>query len=115
MKRTISLAAILACYTAASAGAETHRFAPVAFYNTFSFAHQPALRIKPGDRVITVTIDAGGIDANDQRVGTGPNPQTGPFYVEGAGPGDCAFGKVRPAVLRGGRSTVAHYCRRSRA
>jgi amidase len=73
------------CSTAA---AETHRFVPTTFYNTFSFAHPPALRIKPGDRVITTTIDAGGIDAGERRVGAGPNPQTGPFYIEGAEPGD---------------------------
>ena len=30
----------------------THQFVPDRFYNTFSFAHPPALRIKPGDRVI---------------------------------------------------------------
>jgi acetamidase/formamidase len=72
----------------ASASAETHRFSPMTYYNTFSFAHPPALRIKPGDRVITVTADAGGMDAKDQRVASGPNPQTGPFYIEGAEPGD---------------------------
>ena len=80
----------LAIATAASAlvGAETHRFVPTTFYNTYSFAHPPALRIKPGDRVVTKTIDAGGVDWNGKTVGAGPNPQTGPFYVEGAEPGD---------------------------
>jgi acetamidase/formamidase len=72
----------------AAASAETHRFTPVTFYNTFSFAHPPALRIKPGDRVITTTADAGGIDANNRQVASGPNPQTGPFYIEGADTGD---------------------------
>src|SRR5262245_41979345 len=86
MKRIIVLGSIL--MWGVTAFAETHRFVPVTFYNTFSFAHPPALRIKPGDRVITRTIDAGGMDANDQRVASGPNPQTGPFYVEGAEPGD---------------------------
>ena len=66
----------------------THQFVPDRFYNTFSFAHPPALRIKPGDRVVTKTIDAGGTDWNGRSVATGPNPQTGPFYVEGAEPGD---------------------------
>jgi len=42
--------------------AETHRFIPNTFYNTYSFAHPPALRIKPGDRVVTKTIDAAGTD-----------------------------------------------------
>jgi amidase len=86
MKRAIILASLLMlCGTVT---AETHRFVPKTYYNTFSFAHPPALRIKPGDRVITVTVDAGGSGANDQRVATGPNPQTGPFYIEGAEPGD---------------------------
>ena len=40
--------------------AETHQFIPSVFYTTYSFAHPPALRIKPGDRVVTKTIDAGG-------------------------------------------------------
>ena len=66
----------------------THQFVPDRFYNTFSFAHPPALRIKPGDRVVTKTIDAGGTDWNGRSVAAGPNPQTGPFYVEGAEPGD---------------------------
>jgi acetamidase/formamidase len=69
-------------------GAETHRFVPQTFYNTYSFAHPPALRIKPGDRVVTKTIDASGVDWNGKSVASGPNPQTGPFYIEGAEPGD---------------------------
>jgi hypothetical protein len=68
--------------------AETHRFTPTSFYNTYSFAHPPALRIKPGDRVVTKTTDAAGVDATGKSVASGPNPQTGPFYVEGAEPGD---------------------------
>jgi acetamidase/formamidase len=68
--------------------AETHRFEPTEFHNTFSYAHKPVLRIRPGDRVITKTIDARGVDWHDRKVGEGPNPQTGPFYVEGAEPGD---------------------------
>lgn len=71
-----------------SAQGATHRFVPTQFYNTFSHAHPPALRIKPGDRVITKTIDAGGVDWNGKQVGVGPNPETGPFFVEGAEPGD---------------------------
>jgi acetamidase/formamidase len=65
-----------------------HRFEPTRYHNTFSFAHAPVLRIKPRDRVVTTTIDAGGTNAAGQRVAEGPNPQTGPFYVEGAEPGD---------------------------
>jgi amidase len=74
--------------TASSVDADTHRFLPDKYFNTYSFAHPPALRIKSGDRVVTKTIDAAGTDWNGKSVATGPNPQTGPFYVEGAEPGD---------------------------
>ena len=73
---------------AARLAAETHTFVPTQFYNTYSFAHPPVLHVKPGDRVITKTIDAGGVDWNGKSVGSGPNPQTGPFYIDGAEPGD---------------------------
>jgi amidase len=67
---------------------ETHRFVPERFYNTYSAAHPPALHVKSGDRVVTKTIDAAGVDWNGTTVGSGPNPQTGPFFVDGAEPGD---------------------------
>jgi amidase len=73
---------------AATASAETHRFEPTEFYNTFSGAHKPVLRIKPGDHVVTSTIDARGVDSAGVQRGKGPNPETGPFYIEGAEPGD---------------------------
>jgi amidase len=68
--------------------AETHRFEATQFYNTFSGAHPPVLSIKPGDHVITSTIDARGVDSAGEQRGKGPNPETGPFYIEGAEPGD---------------------------
>ena len=73
---------------AASAVAETHNFKPTAFYNTFSSQHAPVLKIKPGDHVVTFTIDARGFDSAGQQRGQGPNPETGPFFIEGAEPGD---------------------------
>jgi len=74
--------------TALSQTPQTHHFTPTAFYTTYSFAHPPALRIKPGDRVVTKTVDAAGTDWNDKAVSPGGNPQTGPFYIEGAEPDD---------------------------
>ena len=51
------------CTSSLGAQAPASRtFLPEHFYNTFSFAHKPVLRIKPGDRVITRTIDARGFD-----------------------------------------------------
>lgn len=84
----LSRTAALLVTVALVAGAETHRFRPTRFYNTFSAAHPPALKIKPGDRVVTFTLDARGGDAKGNKLGERPNPQTGPFYVEGAEPGD---------------------------
>src|SRR5882757_1421469 len=85
-----SALALVSILLAASLGvrAETHTFVPTVYYNTYSFAHPPALRIKPGDRVVTKTIDAGGVDWNGKSVASGGNPETGPFYIEGAEPGD---------------------------
>jgi len=85
--KTAVIAAGLAL-AAVRVSAETHRFVPTQFYNTYSAAHPPVLRIKPGDRVVTKTIDAAGTDWTGKSGGSGPNPQTGPFYVEGAEPGD---------------------------
>jgi acetamidase/formamidase len=79
---------MLAALIPAQAGAETHQFVPTRFFNTFSGAHPPVLKIRSGDRVVTKTIDAAGDDWEGRTVGVGPNPQTGPFYVEGAEPGD---------------------------
>src|SRR4029077_392129 len=79
---------VLVLAVAVTAFAETYRFEPKEFYNTFSGAHKPVLRIKSGDHVITSTIDAGGTDSTGVKRGQGPNPETGPFYIQGAEPGD---------------------------
>lgn len=91
---------IVSLMTLPSTQAETHRFKPTHYHNTFSFAHEPVLIIRPGDRLITETIDARGVNADDHKVGEYPNPQTGPFYVEGAEPGDTLvirFEKIEPS------------------
>jgi amidase len=85
---TTALAVLLLASSLAAQTPATRQFIPERFYNTFSGAHPPALRIKPGERVVTKTIDAGGTDWNGKQVAQGPNPQTGPFFVEGAEPGD---------------------------
>jgi acetamidase/formamidase len=55
-------------------------------------------RIKPGMAVATKTIDASGRDDTGTVKARPPNPLTGPFYVEGAEPGDALvvrFNRVR--------------------
>ena len=66
----------------------THTFEPVKFLRVFSGAIEPAMRIQSGDMVRTWAVDAGGNDAKGVRRSLGGDPQTGPFYVEGAMPGD---------------------------
>ena len=83
-----SMKLLLTLLMAVTAYAETHQFAPTKFYNTFSGAHPPVLHIKPGDHVITSTIDARGFDSAGVQRGQRPNPETGPFYIDGAEPGD---------------------------
>ena len=85
---TVALAASAIALAQPQSPSETHRFVPQQFYNTYSAMHPPALRIKPGDRVSTKTVDAAGVDSDGKTVASPSNPQTGPFYVEGAEPDD---------------------------
>jgi amidase len=48
----------------------------------------PVMRIHPGDTVRTWAVDAGGRDKQGVQRSPGGNPQTGPFYIEGAMPND---------------------------
>lgn len=63
------------------------QFQPTCYHNTLG-PHEPVLRIADGDTVVTTTIDAHGADQSGALVGRRPNPLTGPFYIEGAAPGD---------------------------
>lgn len=51
-------------------------------------SHDPVLRIAGGDTVITTAVDSGGKDQFEKQITTPGNPQTGPFYVHDAEPGD---------------------------
>jgi amidase len=63
-------------------------FVPTTFYRQFSASTKPVLTISPGDTVHTSTVDAGGSDEKGVTRVLGGNPETGPFYVETAAPGD---------------------------
>jgi acetamidase/formamidase len=65
----------------------THDFTPTR-YHIQTGRTAPVLRIAPGDRVRTRTLDNEGRDQDRQWRGMPGNPLTGPFYVEGAMPGD---------------------------
>jgi amidase len=76
--------------------AKTVRYDPQVVYYTYCHSHPPAARIASGDTVVTKTRDASNdaFKPTDKTLAAGNldlsrvNPQTGPFYVEGAEPGD---------------------------
>jgi amidase len=78
------------------AAAKTVRYDPQVVYYTYCHSHPPAMRIDSGDTVITKTRDASNdaFRTTHKKLAEGNldlsrvNPQTGPFYVEGAEPGD---------------------------
>jgi amidase len=73
---------------------QTHTFVPKEFHRVFSPNITPALKIFPGDTVKTKSVDAGGTDETSVRRSMGGNPLTGPFYIEGAMPGDTLVVKL---------------------
>ena len=80
-----------------------HQFVPTHYHTTLG-PHDPVLTIEPGDRVATTTVDAGGCDAGARAVTPSGNPQTGPFRVAEAEPGDTLavhLESIRPNRDRG--------------
>jgi acetamidase/formamidase len=68
--------------------AATHDYDPKQFHPFYSPSLPPVMRIFPGDTVRTRTADSRGQDKDGKPKAPRGNPQTGPFYVEGAMPGD---------------------------
>jgi acetamidase/formamidase len=90
--------ALLTLLCGLSLAADTHQVYATKFYNSFHHRHTVLKRIQPGDLVTTRTIDASGRDENSKLVGEPSNPLTGPFYVDGAAPGDAiavTFRRIR--------------------
>jgi acetamidase/formamidase len=80
--------------------AEVHEVVAKTYYRSFARAHPPLLRIKPGDAVKTKTIDAAGFDyQGTKRHPESGNPLTGPFYIEGAEPGDAIVVVLRKLTM----------------
>jgi acetamidase/formamidase len=82
-------------------------FEPKQYYGLFGSTAAPALTLFPGDTVHTRTIDAEGFDAQGVRVSTLVNPQTGPFYIETAMPGDTLA--IHFVKIRTNRATADMY------
>jgi amidase len=80
-----------------------HHFDPTRYYTAMG-TYEPVLHVADGDTIETSTVDARGYDQHDRSVTERGNPQTGPFYVEGAEPGDTLavhFDRIRPNRRRG--------------
>jgi amidase len=93
MIRSIALILLPALAAAEVLSVEAERY-----FHSFDHRHPVLSRIKPGDVIITRTIDAGGQDHTGARKSTPANPLTGPFFVEGAEPGDALvirFSRIR--------------------
>lgn len=79
--------------------AQVHHVQPTVYYYTFG-PHPPILRVQPGDRIVSETVDARSMDRTGEQIPASmrqsspdtqlreSNPEVGPFYVEGAEPGD---------------------------
>ncbi len=77
---------------------KTHKVIATTYYRTFSRLYPVLQRMQPGDTVVTKCVDSGGQDDQGVRRSEPGNPLTGPFYIEGAEPGDALavhFSKVR--------------------
>ena len=74
-----------------------HQFTPTHYFTTLG-PHEPVLTVQPGDSIVTTTVDARGRDANRDQVTPRGNPQTGPFFVDGAEPGDTLVVKLDSIV-----------------
>lgn len=76
-----------------------HTFIPSKYHLTYG-PHEPALKVRTGDTIVTTTVDAGGYDALGEAIPEEmmqrredtqyyrANPLVGPFYVDGADVGD---------------------------
>jgi amidase len=74
---------------------DSHTVVPTTYYRTFSRAHPVLQRVKPGDSIVTKTLDSGGVDEKDVQRSEPFNPLTGPFFVEGAEPGDALIVRIK--------------------
>jgi acetamidase/formamidase len=82
-----------------SAAGQTPAIIPTTYYRTFSHSHPVLKRIRPGEAVATKTLDSGGVDENDVKQSEPFNPLNGPFYVEGAEPGDAVAVKITKLTM----------------
>jgi acetamidase/formamidase len=104
MRTPLSIALLLA----PSVFAQPRPAVPDQYYRTFSHTNPVFQRIKPGDVVVTKTLDSGGQNENNEQLSPGSNPLTGPFFVEGAEPGDALRVTLRKVRLNRNWGSTAY-------
>lgn len=82
-----------------SGGPRTIDFIPTDYSNTWNADRRPVLVVRPGDTIHTTTIDSGGVDERGKTRALFGNPQTGPFFIKGAQPGDTLVVHIRRLTL----------------
>jgi acetamidase/formamidase len=91
---------ILLLIPAAILAAQTQPLVPTTYYRTFSHTNPVLKRIRPGDIIATQTLDSSGRDLHGEVRHPDPgNPLTGPFFIEGATPGDAILVHLRKVRL----------------
>jgi amidase len=104
MRSSLSIPLLLS----ASVFAQPRPVVPDQYYRTFSHTNPVFQRIKPGDVVVTKTLDSGGQNENNEQLSPGSNPLTGPFFVEGAEPGDALLVTLRKVRLNRNWGSTAY-------
>ena len=115
IRRTWPRLASLLCATSAIAAAQTSSVVKYhASIGDVKYAYGPAspvARVKPGDTIETNTLDAFGnaIKRPGDKLSAvkGDNPLTGPFYVEGAQPGDTLVVRILDLQVDGSQGVGA--------
>ncbi|HEX2340867.1 MAG TPA: acetamidase/formamidase family protein [Vicinamibacterales bacterium] len=108
MRRIVIPFLCVVCLVPPSADADVIKFEPTQGVQTFA-VRQPVLRIKPGDTVESRTFSKPG-DYYEKDGGAWPG-EVGPFFVEGAAPGDTLV--VRIIKVRPNRDTAVSNVRPS--
>jgi amidase len=92
------LSSLLLLAAPAALTAQPRQISAREYYRTFSHANAVLEHIQRGEIIFTRTLDSGGQDEKGEHRSAPSNPLTGPFYVDGAEPGDAIvvhFRKVR--------------------
>src|SRR3954466_10676309 len=95
----IALAVSVLVVGASARAQEPTSVVATTYYRTFSHAHPVLKRIKAGEVVATRTVDSGGQDEKGVTRSEPFTPLTGPFYVEGAEPGDALVVRLNKVRL----------------